>query len=168
LILRERAGPSTSRNVESPSPRLAPPGVRATRLQALLKKIEGGKKAWKQLNYIEEHNASAILASIRSERLASPLTRRGGSRARTGWWKLHVGENADFAGGENGSCIPLPIADKLSAEVGVVLNPPDVKERLAASGLEVNPTTPEEFAAVVKDESEKWGKVIRTAGIHLD
>jgi hypothetical protein len=96
------------------------------------------------------------------------LPRRSGSRARTAWWKSHAGENADFAGGENGSCIPLPIVDKLSAEVRAVLNLPDIKERLAAFGLEANPATPEEFAAVVKDESEKWGKVIRAAGIHLD
>jgi hypothetical protein len=41
------------------------------RLQALLKKIEGGKKAWKQLNYIEEHNASAILHQC--DPSASPL-----------------------------------------------------------------------------------------------
>jgi tripartite-type tricarboxylate transporter receptor subunit TctC len=63
---------------------------------------------------------------------------------------------------------PKPIVDKLSVEVEAVLNLPDIKERLAAFGLEVNPTTPEEFAAIVKHESEKWGKVIRAAGIHLD
>lgn len=63
---------------------------------------------------------------------------------------------------------PKPIVDKLSAEVGAVLNRPDIEVRLATFGLEVNPTTPEEFAAVVKRESEKWGKAIHAAGIHPD
>jgi tripartite-type tricarboxylate transporter receptor subunit TctC len=63
---------------------------------------------------------------------------------------------------------PKPIVDKLNGEVRAVLNLAEVKARLATAGLEVNPSTPEELAEIVKTEREKWGKVIRAAGIQVE
>jgi tripartite-type tricarboxylate transporter receptor subunit TctC len=62
---------------------------------------------------------------------------------------------------------PRPVIEKLNNETRAVLGLADVKTRLAAAGLEVNPTTPEEFAEIVKTESDRWAKVIRAAGIQL-
>ena len=42
----------------------------------------------------------------------------------------------------------------------------DVKERLFNAGAEVVASSPEEFAATIKSEMTKWGKVIKDAGIH--
>jgi tripartite-type tricarboxylate transporter receptor subunit TctC len=42
---------------------------------------------------------------------------------------------------------------------------PDVKERMATLGFEPVMNTPEEFAARIKTEIPKWGKVIRDANI---
>ena len=42
---------------------------------------------------------------------------------------------------------------------------PDVKQKLAAVGFVPIGDTPEEFAAYLKAESEKWGKVIRDGKI---
>ena len=60
---------------------------------------------------------------------------------------------------------PQPIITKLNAEVVKVLNQPDMKERLAADGAEPAPSTPAEFAALIKAEIAKWGKVIKDAGL---
>lgn len=38
---------------------------------------------------------------------------------------------------------------------------------LGAIGAEVLPTTPEEFAAFIRAECERWGEVIRRAGMKL-
>ena len=60
---------------------------------------------------------------------------------------------------------PQPIIAKLNAEAVKVLNQPDVKERLAADGAEPAPSTPAQFAAFIKAETEKWRKVIKDAGL---
>ena len=45
---------------------------------------------------------------------------------------------------------------------------PEVKERLDAIGFVPVANSPEEFAAVIKAETERWGKVIRAAGIKAE
>jgi tripartite-type tricarboxylate transporter receptor subunit TctC len=63
---------------------------------------------------------------------------------------------------------PKAIVDKLNAELNTILRLPEIRERLAASGMDSAPSTPEQFAALIKADSEKWSKVIRAAKIHLD
>ena len=60
---------------------------------------------------------------------------------------------------------PRPIIDRLNVEIVKALHQPDVKQLLLTQGLEVRTSTPQEFGAYIKSEYEKWGKVIRTAGI---
>ncbi len=60
---------------------------------------------------------------------------------------------------------PRPIIDKLNAEMVKLLKSPDVRERFIADGTDPAPTTPEEFAAYIKSETDKWTKVIKAAGI---
>ena len=45
---------------------------------------------------------------------------------------------------------------------------PDVKEKLVVLGFETVASTPDEFAARVKTEIPKWGKVIREANIKAE
>jgi tripartite-type tricarboxylate transporter receptor subunit TctC len=63
---------------------------------------------------------------------------------------------------------PKPIVAKLSSEFQRILAQPDIRERIGALGFDVIASTPEQFAAQIKDEVEKWGKVIRSAGIKVD
>jgi tripartite-type tricarboxylate transporter receptor subunit TctC len=63
---------------------------------------------------------------------------------------------------------PKPIVDKMSAEMLRILKLPDVRERIAGQGFEVIASTPQQFAAQIKSEVEKWGKVIRSAGLKVD
>lgn len=60
---------------------------------------------------------------------------------------------------------PRPVIDRLNREFGRALNVPETKEALLRQGLEAAPGTPEAFGAYMKAEYQKWGKVIRDAGI---
>lgn len=60
------------------------------------------------------------------------------------------------------------IIDKLSAQIASVLRQPDVIAKLASDGAEPGGDTPAEFAAYIRSEAERWGKVVKTAGIRAD
>lgn len=60
---------------------------------------------------------------------------------------------------------PRAIVERLNAESVKAMNAPDMKKRFAALGGEPNPGTPQETAAFLRAEYERWGKVIREAGI---
>jgi len=63
---------------------------------------------------------------------------------------------------------PPNIIARLNAEINRILKMPDVAEKLQALGAEIVGSTPDEFAAYVKSEIEKWGKVARDNNIKLD
>ena len=60
---------------------------------------------------------------------------------------------------------PQPIVDLLYREIVAAVKTPDVRARFAAIGVDVVGNTPEDFAAQIKAEIAKWGKVIRDANI---
>ncbi|MGL5115829.1 MAG: Bug family tripartite tricarboxylate transporter substrate binding protein, partial [Beijerinckiaceae bacterium] len=60
---------------------------------------------------------------------------------------------------------PRAIIERLNADTRRALAEASVKEKLAALGAEAVGSTPEEMAAFLKAESDKWGKLIREAGI---
>ena len=64
--------------------------------------------------------------------------------------------------------LPRDIVSKLSLDITAVLQMADVREQLTATGVEPIGTTPEQLAALMRSELEKWTKVIRAAGIKLD
>lgn len=64
---------------------------------------------------------------------------------------------------------PEPVITRLRAEIAKILALPDVKEKLnAGGGLEPFPTRPEEFAALIRSDYEKFGKVVREIGVKVD
>ena len=60
---------------------------------------------------------------------------------------------------------PRDVVVKLNAEINKALSSPDVQKSLAADGSETRGGTPEEFARFIADETQRWGKLIRDAGI---
>ena len=60
---------------------------------------------------------------------------------------------------------PGAVVDRLNRETTRILNERDVRERLSAAGLQPVTNTPQQFADFIRAEIEKWGKVIRGAGI---
>ena len=63
---------------------------------------------------------------------------------------------------------PREIIGRLNGEIIKVLNSPDVKERFGKQGVEVRTSTPDQFATFLRSEVDRWGKVIREAGIKAD
>jgi tripartite-type tricarboxylate transporter receptor subunit TctC len=63
---------------------------------------------------------------------------------------------------------PSEIIDKLNKEINAGLADPKVKARLGDFGCTVLPGSPADFGRRIADETEKWGKVIRTAGIKAE
>jgi tripartite-type tricarboxylate transporter receptor subunit TctC len=60
------------------------------------------------------------------------------------------------------------IIDRLNSEVIKVMNAPDTKAKLASVGLESATSTPAEFGKFIREEYERWGRVIRDAKIHVE
>jgi tripartite-type tricarboxylate transporter receptor subunit TctC len=60
---------------------------------------------------------------------------------------------------------PAEIIAKLNTELVRVLRSPHVVQQLTPHGVDVVHSSPEEFVAVIRDDLQKWGKVIREAGI---
>jgi tripartite-type tricarboxylate transporter receptor subunit TctC len=60
---------------------------------------------------------------------------------------------------------PKEIVALLNREIVKAMALPDVKERLATLGFDSIASTPEEFGARIRTDTEKWGKVIRAANI---
>lgn len=60
---------------------------------------------------------------------------------------------------------PRAIVEKIHADVVRGLAAPDAKARVTTLGFEIIGSTPKEFAAQIKTEIAKWGKVIKAAGL---
>ena len=60
---------------------------------------------------------------------------------------------------------PDALVNLLSGEMRTIVNLPDVRESLTRAGLDSNPTTPAEMSRIMTSEIEKWGKVVKAAGI---
>lgn len=62
--------------------------------------------------------------------------------------------------------LPEPILARLRAEVAAALNDPTLRQRLdSAGGVEPFATTPERFAALIREDAEKYQALIRTLGL---
>jgi len=63
---------------------------------------------------------------------------------------------------------PRDIINRLNTEMNRAMKMPDVIQRLAGDGVEAVGTTPEQFAAYLKQEVAKWGKVVKASGAKAD
>jgi tripartite-type tricarboxylate transporter receptor subunit TctC len=64
--------------------------------------------------------------------------------------------------------LPRDIVNRLNREMVRVLKMPDVMEKIIAQGNYVIGDTPEQFAAFIRAESDKWARVVKRANIKLD
>ncbi len=63
---------------------------------------------------------------------------------------------------------PAEIVSALSAAINKVLAMPEIRDRIVSEGNEAGGGSPEEFASLIKTEIQKWGKVVRSAGVQAD
>ena len=76
------------------------------------------------------------------------------------------------ASGWNGICVPkntpMEITEALNREINAGLADPTIRARFAELGGMPLAGSPADFAALITQDTEKWGKVIRTAGIKAE
>ena len=60
---------------------------------------------------------------------------------------------------------PQPIVDRLHAILVEALNAPETKEKLGLQGAIVVANKPDEFAAYIRSEIDKWAEVVKSAGV---
>jgi tripartite-type tricarboxylate transporter receptor subunit TctC len=63
---------------------------------------------------------------------------------------------------------PPEIIAKLNQEVNAILAEPEMKKRLTELGGEPLISTPDAFGAMIAAETEKWEKVVKFAGAHVE
>ncbi|MDB5808129.1 MAG: hypothetical protein JWN94_251 [Betaproteobacteria bacterium] len=63
---------------------------------------------------------------------------------------------------------PKAIVARIAADIKKSMALSDMKDKVAALGFDIIASTPEQFAAQVKTEVDKWGKVIKAAGIKAE
>lgn len=63
---------------------------------------------------------------------------------------------------------PRPVIDRINAEITRILAQPELREKLAVLGMEPTPSTPEKFAAAIRTDAEKSGRIIKAAGVRAE
>ena len=63
---------------------------------------------------------------------------------------------------------PRVIVDKLNAALAAVLLDNDLRQRLAGQGYDPEGSTPQAFAAHIRSELARYGKLVKAAGITMD
>lgn len=63
---------------------------------------------------------------------------------------------------------PAAVASRIAGAVADIVRQPDVARRLADVGLEAVGSTPAEMGAVMRQDRERWGKVVRETGARAD
>lgn len=64
--------------------------------------------------------------------------------------------------------MPNEVVDRINASLRQVLARPEVQKQLSQQGLELTPSSPDEFRNTMKSEMAKWASVIKAAGIKID
>lgn len=63
---------------------------------------------------------------------------------------------------------PRPIVERLSREIGAILNSPDMRRGLREQGYDAIPSSPEDFSALIRSEIPRWGAIVRQSGAKID
>jgi tripartite-type tricarboxylate transporter receptor subunit TctC len=63
---------------------------------------------------------------------------------------------------------PRAVVQKIYEDVLGVMKKTEVIEKMASLGLEPNPITPDQFDATIKEDIERWTKLVKSANIKLD
>ena len=63
---------------------------------------------------------------------------------------------------------PRPVIERLNAEFVKVLRNPEIVKRLNDQGIDVSPSTPEEYTAFIKSETVRLGEMVKASGAKAD
>jgi tripartite-type tricarboxylate transporter receptor subunit TctC len=77
-------------------------------------------------------------------------------------------ETSDWGGVSAPKSTPAEIADKLNKEINAAFADPKIKARLTDLGATPFPGSPAEFGSFIAEDTERWGKVVKFAGLKPD
>lgn len=100
--------------------------------------------------------AIGVTGSKRADALpdVAPISEQGyPSFNVTGWFGVSAPAN-----------MPKEIVDRYNREIARVLDKPEVQEKLKGLGMTPMTSTPEQFALFIRDEIDKWSKVVKQSG----
>ncbi len=63
---------------------------------------------------------------------------------------------------------PAPVVSRLNAAINQGLNSPEMASSLARLGAETKSGSPQDFAAFIAEETQKWAAIVRSSGVKLD
>jgi tripartite-type tricarboxylate transporter receptor subunit TctC len=63
---------------------------------------------------------------------------------------------------------PKEVVARLNQEFNKALQQPALRKRLADEGADPTGGTPQQFAALIKDDMVRWGKVVKESGVRID
>ena len=63
---------------------------------------------------------------------------------------------------------PREIVARLNAEIGRILATPEMRDKLGNQGADVRTNSPEEFAAFIRAEKDRWAKVVKDANVKVE
>jgi tripartite-type tricarboxylate transporter receptor subunit TctC len=100
--------------------------------------------------------ALAVTTTVRSETLPDlpPIADYLPGYDASGWFGIAAPKNT-----------PADLIERLNKEINAGLADPKIKARYAELGATVYAGSPAAFRRFIQDETEKWGKVIKTVGI---
>jgi tripartite-type tricarboxylate transporter receptor subunit TctC len=77
-------------------------------------------------------------------------------------------EATNWAGFVVPSGTSAAVVARLNAEMVKLLNSPDVRDSMRTQGLIPTPSTPEQFAALIKSDGQRYGRIAKAANVKLD
>ncbi|MGZ5114854.1 MAG: Bug family tripartite tricarboxylate transporter substrate binding protein [Burkholderiales bacterium] len=101
--------------------------------------------------------AIAVLGKIRNDALPAAQT-----AVEAGYPEL--AQVLEWYGVAAPASTPRSIIEKLNAAIVRALRTPDVVERMNALGQTISPSGPDEFAKQIRDDFERWGRVVKASG----
>jgi tripartite-type tricarboxylate transporter receptor subunit TctC len=63
---------------------------------------------------------------------------------------------------------PKEVITRLNVEINKAMKASDTREQFLGMGMDALPSTPEHFTAYIREETDKWARVIRASGAKLD
>jgi tripartite-type tricarboxylate transporter receptor subunit TctC len=118
-------------------------------LPPLLPLARAGKLRILGVGSLERHRSAPELPTIAEQGLA-------GYESGT-WYGVFTTSN-----------VPPAVLERLSSEVKKAVDDPKARDAILAQGVDPKASTPDEFRQLFRAEYERWGRLIRDAGIKAD
>ena len=64
--------------------------------------------------------------------------------------------------------LPAALVSTTNAELNKALNSPDLRKKLEDQGLNVTPSTPDDFGKLIRADIAKWAPVVKDSGAKVD